>query len=119
LLPWQNPFGKGENRVSPVGARERQGFICKAIVAKKDILYRDGGNMCGSCDRKNTDGLLQNLVSPMKGKGKHYRACSGRRTGSTCGSYRSADLASLTDIHRMTSLLRLDCRFRRILAMPG
>jgi len=41
-----------KNRVSPVGARERQGFICKAIVAKQDILYRDGGNMCGSCDRK-------------------------------------------------------------------
>jgi hypothetical protein len=91
--------------VSPVGARERQGFICKAIVAKKDILY--GGNMCGPCDRKNTDGLLQNLVvSPMKGKGKHYRASSGRRTGTTCGSCCSADLASLTDIHRMTSLLR-------------
>jgi hypothetical protein len=74
-------------------------------VAKKDILY--GGNMCGPCDRKNTDGLLQNLVvSPMKGKGKHYRASSGRRTGTTCGSCCSADLASLTDIHRMTSLLR-------------
>jgi hypothetical protein len=25
-------------------------------VAKKDILYRDGGNMCGLCDRKNTGG---------------------------------------------------------------
>jgi hypothetical protein len=60
--------------------RTRQGFICKAIGAKKDILYRDGGNMCGSCDRKNTDGLLQNLVvSPMKGKGKHY--CVLRKTG--------------------------------------
>jgi hypothetical protein len=54
LLPWQNPFGKGENRVSPVGARERQGFICKAIVAKKDILYiRDkiaaSNRKCGGC----------------------------------------------------------------------
>jgi hypothetical protein len=74
------------------GWRTRRGFICKAIGAKKDVLYRDGCNMCGSCDR-----LLQNLVvSLMTGKGKHYRACSGRRTGTTCGSCCSADLASLT-----------------------
>jgi hypothetical protein len=33
------------------------------------------------------------VVSPMKGKGKHYRACSGRWTGTTCGSCRSADAA--------------------------
>jgi hypothetical protein len=77
-------------------ANGRASFV-RQLGAKKDILYRDGGNMCGSCDRKNTDGLLQNLVvSPMKGKGKHYRACSGRRTGTTCGSCRLANLASPT-----------------------
>jgi hypothetical protein len=83
-----------ENRVSPVGARERQGF---GNCGKKGYSLSRWGNMCGSCDRKNTDGLLQNLVvSLTKGKGKHYRACSGRRTGTTCGSCRMADLASPT-----------------------
>ena len=82
--------------VSPVGARGRASFV-RQLGQKKIFFIEMGGNMCGSCDRKNTDGLLQNLVvSLMKGKGKHYRACSGRRTGTTCGSCCSADLASLT-----------------------
>jgi hypothetical protein len=98
-------------------------FICKAVrqLWQKRIFFIEMGATCaGYVTEKTLAGLLQNLVvSPMKGKGKHYRACSGRRTGTTCGSCRLADLASQTDIHRITSLLRWDCRIRRILAMPG
>jgi peptidase M50-like protein len=98
------------------GGRVAVGLLPDLLAAP----LRDGATCVGHVTEKTLTASCKILVvSPMKGKGKHYRACSGRRTGTTCGSYRSADLASLTDIHRMTSLLRLDCRFRRILAMPG
>ena len=54
--------------MSLFGARERQGFICKAIVAKKDILYRDGATCVGhvtektltaSCKKASTTVLAQ------------------------------------------------------------
>jgi hypothetical protein len=74
---------------------------------QKRILFIEMGATCaGHVTEKTLAGLLQNLVvSPMKGKGKHNRACSGRRTGTTCGSCPLGGSRFPNDIHRMTSLL--------------
>ena len=61
--------------------------------------------MCGSCDRKNTDGLLQNLVvSPM---GRQALPCLLRKTdGNNLRQLPLGGSRFPNDIHRMTSLLR-------------
>src|ERR1700730_6099297 len=75
-------------------ANGRASFVRQ--LSQNKIFFIEMGATCAGDVTEKTLPASCKIWRRMKGKGKHYRACSGRRTETTSGSCRSADLASLT-----------------------
>jgi hypothetical protein len=77
-------------------------------LGQKKIFFIEMGATCaGHVTEKTTDGLLQILVvSPMMGKGKHYRGLLRKTDGNNLRQLPLGESRFPNDIHRTTSLLR-------------